>query len=466
MTRAKVRFLWLFALALVAMPAQAGAHLRLQASLPAQGDTIRQPLSEIRLTFTQAVEARYTVITLLDASGREIAMGTLRAVGSTPSKEYVLELAHPLMAGAFTVKWKAASADGHVVSGLFDFSVDVPQRADSAVASKAATGAPDDEHAGHSGHHVDAAEIEPMYVPESSIVWILTRWLNFMALLGIAGTVAFRLGVLQRATRRISRTLVLDLDGRVRTIAIVAALGALVSNGLRLWLQSGSLHGTARMWETELLAAMIFDTGWGKAWVVQTAAAFGFLAAAVVRSQDRLENWFSAAAFAAVAAGTPAFAGHAAAVQQMAIVPVVDDALHVMSAAAWLGTLAVLLVAGLPAALRSADGVRAVAALVNTFSPLALVMAGVAVVTGGLNAFVHIAAISELWTTPYGRVLSLKVGLVVIAMTMGAYNWRVVKPRLGTDAATSHLKKAATSEIMLGALIVLITAVLVATPTP
>jgi putative copper export protein len=150
----------------------------------------------------------------------------------------------------------------------------------------------------------------------------------------------------------------------------------------------------------------------------------------------------------------------------MAIVPVLDDAVHVIAAAAWLGTLAVMLLAAVPVALRSADGVRACAALVNAFSPFALTMAGLAVFTGGLNAFMHISAIPEFWTTPYGRVLSLKIGVVILAITMGAYNWRVVKPRLGSDAATSHLRKSATSEILMGAVIVLITAVLVATPTP
>lgn len=446
-------------LALFSVPVQARAHLRLESSSPAQGDTIRLPLSQIRLTFSQAVEERYTIIALLDAGGREIGMGRLQAVGPAPSMQYLLVLERPLMAGAFTVRWKTAAADGHAVSGMFDFVV---AAAESPAAVAAA--APD-EHAGHADHHT-ATEIEPLFVPESSLAWIFSRWLNFSALLLMVGAVAFRLGVLESARTRVSRTLLFDLDAAGRKLAILAALAALVSNGLRLWLQSGSLHGTARIWEQELLSAMIFQTGWGKAWLAQTVASFGVLVAALVKTEDRVESWFSAAAFAVVAAATPAFAGHAAAVQQMAIVPVLADAVHVLAASAWLGTLAVMLIAALPIALRSADGVRAVATLVKAFSPLALTMAGLAVFTGGLNAFVHISAIPEFWTTPYGRTLSLKIGVVILALTMGAYNWRVVKPRLGSDAATAHLKKSATSEILMGAVIVLITAVLVATPTP
>jgi putative copper export protein/methionine-rich copper-binding protein CopC len=439
---------------------QARAHLRLESSSPAQGDTIRQPLSQILLTFSQAVEQRYTVITLLDAGGRELTMGRLHVVGSAPGKQYMLKLERPLMAGAFTVKWKTAAADGHAVSGMFDFVVDAAESTPPpGVTAPAASADP-------AADHHTAVEIEPLYVPESSLAWIFARWLNFFALLLIVGAVAFRFGVLERARTRVSRALMYDLDGAVRKLAVLAALTILVSNALRLWLQSGSLHGSARMWEQELLSAMVFQTGWGKAWLAQTVAAIGILVASLIKTEDRLESWFSAAAFAVIAGATPAFSGHAAAVQQMAIVPVLDDAVHVIAAAAWLGTLAVMLLAAVPVALRSADGVRACAALVNAFSPFALTMAGLAVFTGGLNAFMHISAIPEFWTTPYGRVLSLKIGVVILAITMGAYNWRVVKPRLGSDAATSHLRKSATSEILMGAVIVLITAVLVATPTP
>jgi putative copper export protein len=296
-------------------------------------------------------------------------------------------------------------------------------------------------------------------------MWIGARWLNFMALVLIVGAVAFRFAVLEKARKRLDVTLIDDLDSSVRRLAVVAAVAAIASNALRLWLQSGSLHGPEHMWESQLLSSMILKTGWGKAWLAQTVASFGFLAAVLIKSRDRLESWFSAAAFAVIAASAPAFSGHAAAVQQMAIVPVLDDVVHVLTASAWLGTLGVLLIAVVPHTLRSENGFSTTSTLVRTFSPFALVMSGLAVFTGAMNAFVHIAAFKELWTTPYGRILALKIGLVLIAMTMGAYNWRVVKPRLGSESATAHFKRSATSEFAMAVIIILITAVLVGTPT-
>ncbi|HEX6558644.1 MAG TPA: copper resistance protein CopC [Longimicrobiales bacterium] len=450
------------ALLVLFTPARAHAHVHLAASTPAQGDTVRIPLTEIRLQFSEVIAPQYTTVVLLDATGQEIALGELHATGAAAGREYVLKLDHALMAGAFTVKWKAAGSDAHATSGMFDFVVDVPEAIRNIQTTRAATATHPPEHA---SHHAAAADIPPMYRPETSLAWIFTRWLNFIGLMLLAGAVSFRFFVVERARSRLDELLTIDLDDAARRAAVFAALATLLSNALRLWLQSGSLHGPQRMWQGDLLSAMIFQTGWGKAWLAQTVAAAGVLLAALIKSRDRLESWFSAAAFAVIAASTPAFAGHAAAVQQMAIVPVLDDAVHVMAASAWLGTLALLLFAGLPVVVRTENGFAKAALLVNTFSPLALVMAGIAVFTGAMNAFVHINAVSELWTTPYGRILAVKVMIVLITATMGAYNWRVVKPRLGTEGATAHIRRSGFGELAVAVIIIFITAVLVGTPT-
>lgn len=452
------RIVGLLALALSLVPAAAHAHLRLQSSAPAHGDTLRTPLAEIRLTFTQAVDQRFTTITLIDPStGREIDAGAmLHAIGNSPTKEYMLMLTHPLVSGYFTVKWRTVGADGHAISGMFDFVV----AAGDSMPSTSATNAQHPEE--HGGHH--AADVPALFNPETSLLWIATRWLNFLGLMLIVGTVAFEFFVLNRARIAIGDELATQIDTHTRNIALVAAAAALVSNSLRLWLQLGSIHGTEKLWDSESVSALLLGSGWGRAWIAQTVATIGFAIAAAIKTEDRLDSWFTAAPLALIAASTPAFSGHAAAVQQMAIVPIVDDAIHIITASAWLGTLAVLLFAALPPAALSDNGFAKAAVLVNTFSPFALMMAGVTVFTGTLNAFVQVEAFSDFWKTDYGRVLLIKIGLVLITATMGAYNWRVVKPRLGTEAATSHIRRSAASELAVAAIIILITAILVATP--
>ena len=453
-------------IAFVAKPAHAHTHL-LKAT-PGQGDTARTPVSEIRLHFSEACDARYTAVLLLDATGAEIGNAKLTPVGASPSKDFVLTLDHPLVAGAFTVKWKAVAADdGHATTGVFDFSVDVPNSVKNIVTTPQSPGMqmPMNPQSGEHMQHMASVEVPPLYRPDTSWAWIWTRWINFLSLMLMVGAVAFRLAVVERTRRRFDESLILDLEDATRRIEVFAAVLALISNALRLWLQSGALNGPAHMWDKSLLSTMILHTGWGKAWLAQTVAAAGLLIAALIKTEDRLESWYSAAAFAIIAASTPAFSGHAAAVQQMAIVPVVDDAIHVITASAWLGSLALLLFAGLPAVMRSTDGFSKAAVLINTFSPLALTMAIIAVFTGALNAFVHINAFSEFWTTPYGRILAIKIGIVAITASMGAYNWKVVSPRLGSSEATAHIRRSATAEVTVAAIIIFLTAILVATPT-
>lgn len=453
----------LLLLACALLPAPAAAHLKLQSSSPAQGDTVRTSLTEVRLTFTQAVEPRYTTITLLDNAGNALELGTLVPIGEGKTTQFVYRLTHPVVSGDFVVQWKTAGTDGHVVSGSFDFTVDVPNAVRVGAAASTPTVATDSSDDPH-GHHQPASEIEPLYNPEST-VWVLTRWLNFIGLVLMVGVIAFRFAVLQRSERALAGDVLLAADDRTRRIALVAALIAFGANLVRLWLQSGALHGTERMWDPALLRALVFTTGWGKAWLAQSVATIGFAVATRLRTANPLESWIAAAVFAIAAASTPAFAGHAAAVEQMAAVPIFNDAVHLIAASAWLGTLAVLLFAGIPAVVRAShQPFTDAATLVRTFSPLALFAAAVAIFTGTVSAFVHIKAIPELWTTPYGKTLSIKLLVVMLTATTGAYNWKVVSPRLGSSEATLHVRRSALAEIVIAATIIAVTAVLVALP--
>lgn len=451
----------LLAAALLFFPAVLSAHTHLHSSKPAKGDTVRTPLSEIHLTFTEAVDQAFASVALLDATGHELTFGKLQPVGGNPSKEYVLLLEHPLVAGAFSVKWKVAGKDSHAVSGTFDFVVDVPGALtpvpNQPVVSPGGEITPavsaTDEHAHHGATE---SAIAPIFKQDTSIVWIVTRWLNFLGLLLMVGAVAFRFAVLNRAKFN-DEAFTTSVDDAARKLAIFAAILVLITSGLRLWLQAGAL---STPWQT-----VVMKSGWGKAWLAQTAAAFGFAITAAIRSEDRDDAWYSAGAFAVLAAATPAFSGHAAAVEQMAIVPMFDDAVHVIAASSWLGTLAFILLCGIPVAMRSDNAGSRVATMINTFSPFALLMGFITFFTGAMNAFVQITHVSDLWTTQYGKILAIKIALVAVTASMGAYNWKVVKPRLGSDETAGTLKKSATAEIVLAVVIIAVTAILVGTPT-
>ncbi len=77
------------------------------------------------------------------------------------------------------------------------------------------------------------------------------------------------------------------------------------------------------------------------------------------------------------------------------------------------------------------------------------------------------AALPALWQTRYGQVLLLKLALLAITAGIGLYNWKRGTPSLSATAqGPQHLRRAATVELVVGVGVLLVTAILVATPTP
>ena len=144
--------------------------------------------------------------------------------------------------------------------------------------------------------------------------------------------------------------------------------------------------------------------------------------------------------------------------------------LHVFAASMWIGTLFVMVVAGISTALSGAfatsDRGAAVAALVNRFSTIALWSTGLLVLTGLTTAWLNLGTIEALWTSIYGKTLIVKMSLVAVVFLLGGYNnWRV-KPTLGTQDAARRMKRTATFEIAVAAIVLIVTAVLVNLPAP
>jgi copper transport protein len=144
--------------------------------------------------------------------------------------------------------------------------------------------------------------------------------------------------------------------------------------------------------------------------------------------------------------------------------------LHEAAASLWIGTLFVLVVAGLPAILRSTSGAGRrgplVAELVARFSNLALAAAGLLGVTGLITAWRHLKYPAALWTTSYGYAFDAKMAVVLCVVGLGAWNWRGMRPRLGTEEAAGALRRSATMELAFAAVVLVITAVLVSLPAP
>lgn len=144
--------------------------------------------------------------------------------------------------------------------------------------------------------------------------------------------------------------------------------------------------------------------------------------------------------------------------------------LHEVAASLWIGTLMVLLVAGLSSALRrtvSGDQRgRLVAEMVSRFSPLALSAAALLGTTGVITAWRHLKHWNALWTTPYGFALDAKLCVVAIVVALGAWNWRRMAPQLGNEESAVAITRSATAELSFAAIVLALTALLVSLPSP
>ncbi|MDQ6871888.1 MAG: CopD family protein [Gemmatimonadota bacterium] len=146
------------------------------------------------------------------------------------------------------------------------------------------------------------------------------------------------------------------------------------------------------------------------------------------------------------------------------------NAVHVLAASTWLGTLLVLTLVGIRGLIRNhssgAQRAKLVADLVNSFSPLALTASAIVAITGATTAWLHLKRISALWTTSYGIALLVKLVLVLIVVVLGAWNWKRVRPSLGTEGTEHTIRRSATMELTVAALVLLATSVLVTLPSP
>lgn len=497
-----LRSLILALLLLGAVPGEGWAHLELESSAPAAGSVVSPPVTELRLRFTRPVEVAYTSVTVFDASGGEVASAALAADPAGEGRGVVLPLAAPLGPGRYTVRWRTAGPDGHVVAGDYSFTVEAPEEpapageteaapppreelppgespaaeapaaegpaAEAPAAPEvAAPAAPEAPVAAGADPAPEAVTPPPPPVVEDPADAFLpgaplptgVRWIHFLALLGVIGAVGFRLGVVARLE---DTALAERAARRTRGVALAALALSVAALFGRLWVQSSALHGPADAWSPERLGMLLGSTPWGAGWLLQAGAILLFLAGLL------FAGWGTAAVAAVLLAAVPALSGHAVAVERWVAVAVASDALHVLGAGLWMGTLALLLGVGIPAALAAPPGERGagVAAQVLAFSPLALLGAGTAAATGVLSALFHLGAPAELWGSDYGRTLLLKLALLAVAAGAGFFNWRFVAPTLGAEAATRRIRLSAGVEVGAAVLIVLVTAVLVALPTP
>lgn len=450
-------------------PATAAAHGGLKSSHPAQGDMVRSGLSRISLEFNEAPEMAFTSVQLRRPDGSLIDTG--RPAFSGPLS-IVLTFAEVAAPGTYTVIWRTAGKDGHPVRGQFTFAIapGVEALAPGAGTTDAVPGPPP---AGAMPpmemHHDSTAMPSGGSFDAESPGYAVIRWLQFAALVVLLGAFAFHylvLGFLRRKQHPDSPMLAVARK-RAAKVTQWAAVALVLLAAVRLVAQSLAMHGGADVMNLRMMGPMIRDTTWGVGWLLQLFGSVVVVAGLGLAARNSRRGWAIAAAGALALAFSPGLSGHAASTPGLSGVAVFADALHVIGASGWLGSLLLVVIVGLPAALQLEKDQRgpAVADLFNSFSPTALLFAGVTATTGVFAAWLHLGSVPDLWQTDYGRTLLIKLAILSVVAGTGAYNWLRVKPALGRLEGAARIRRSATIELTVGVLVLAVTAFLVATPT-
>ena len=448
----------------LSVPVLLFAHAHLRRSEPASRDRLTIPPAAIRLWFSERPELAFTRVRLRAADSTEMPLGAVARM-SDDALGLTIPVPKTLAAGAYTVLWQTAAADGHLSRGNFAF--EIVASATAPVATHDTTTA---AHDGHALVRVDTTAEEPAGLN----VTAATRWLEFVAMLAVVGAVVFRLLVLRLAQRtpfgavpNETRIEIVDAVRRLAQSALVLLLLAAVS---RFYTELSAVLGPDRPVDRSAMRTLL-STSWGQGWLIGVA---GVLAAAIglsmIRRLHTEAGWFVAALGAAAIAIAPALTGHASSTSPVAL-SLTLDMLHVCAASAWLGGLLALLFAALPLVrgARSANAISSgplVASLVRAFHPVALTCGAIVIATGLCATWLRLPTISSLWTSAYGRVLLLKLVFVAIVLTLGALNWRRILPSLGDERSAARITRTAGAELTIAALVLAVTAVLVSSQPP
>ena len=429
---------------------------------------LRASPPEIRLTFSEAPEATFTRIRLFGPAG-PIALGPLEI---RPGNVAAARVPTTLEPGRYRVEWSTAGDDGHPVAGRFSFALEnesalVPPGGDSGAGLPIPTGATQDSFSTHGPGMAAGGESDPF----AGLAAVL-RWLTLMGAIATIGTVTFRYTVLARVSLEVDRDIRTDyLPSVARGAALVGLLaaGLLIATGAaRLLLQSVAVNGADAALDSAVLVPMITQTNWGRAWTTQLiGAAVAVAAFAWVRRPGR-DGWLLAMAGCLGIAVGLSVASHAAVVERLSGPSMAANVIHTTAAAGWLGNLLLIFTVGFPNAWRldRDDRWTVVRDIVHAFSPAALAFGGTAAATGIFMAWTHVGSFAALTDTDYGNVLMIKVGLLAVTAMIGAYNWLRVRPRLGDRAAARTIRRTAGVELAFAALVLAVTAVLVALPLP
>ncbi len=293
------------------------------------------------------------------------------------------------------------------------------------------------------------------------MTYAVVRWLGYLAAFGVIGATVFRLWLAPRIAGMATVPMQALVDRGVLAGRMASVVLALTLLG-KLYLQSRSMIEPDEPLSPEIIR-LVIASAWGKGWLAQATVALVAMTGWWAMTRPALAR--PAAAVVALSAVGLVLAlpltGHAIGLPAAGRLGYPLTVLHAGAGAIWLGTLGIMLVV----VLRRPDPSVRLGPLVRAFSTVALPAGIVTIGCGLVVAWRYVGGFDALIATVYGNVLLVKIGALAGIAAAGAYNWRIVLPRLEIGQP-APISRSATLETVVGLILLAITAVLVSLPAP
>ncbi len=416
------------------VPVGASAHAYLVRTVPAASGVLDSAPATVSLTFDEAVEPRFAIVSVTDASGTQHATDAVQRSPANP--DTILVPVNRLREGWYLVYWRAISVDGHPVQGAFTFAV---------------------------GPNPGPAPQFPIpHVSATAVTTqlLIARWVLFASVMSAIGLLVLRMLT--------ARTLIRRVPGSTPSVLTRATIiaGAIGLIAIPVYLDFAIANDSLRsVFDLGTLVPLFRVTAFGRGYI-DLELCFGLfcLAGAIALWLDRPDRDRRSIAELGATTGAllaalavviiPGAVGHAGQTPPRGL-SMFLDAVHLIAGSIWLGGLIGLLAMWL--SLRgtrppgSPTRVTVLAVLVPRFSSVAFISVVVLLATGTGATIIHMPAVNALWDTGYGRAILVKILLLVLAMALAAGNLLRTKP--GLMAAREHTERGEAASRLLSRLV-------------
>jgi len=410
-------------LALTAGVETAAGHSALVSSDPPDGAALGVSPGHVRLVFSEPVAASLAVMSVVDQVGRSVPGTMVTADPADPAALIVIVPSLP--PGAYRLAWRVVDeVDLHVTGGSAVFGI---------------------------GQAAPAPGQGPSTATDPAEAFI--RWLDLVALSLLGGAFVVLAVVMPRQAKVAGAPVLQPAAGvdltdpltrlrrRLLRLATVGAGGGLALGGALLVLQVSAAGSASPVGGVGFPLQRVLATGFGLAWVARELILVALLGLAVFaligppssgwRSVGRQWTGVIACLLLVGLALLQAASGHAAlGPEAERSVRTAALAAHLLGAWAWFGGLGALAVTVLPRLRRGGGEMVLARAVLRRFWRIALPSLAVITVTGVYLGGQLVASVDALLQSVYGQALTVKVGLVVLALAIGLRNSASLHPGL------------------------------------